>query len=171
MLIRLTDGFLHSRQVPYQGSLARVGTSYTCSAINEVGDASGTVLIKKDSVAPVIQFKKPVNNVTYAQNQTVTAAYGCTDVTSGVASCTGSVAGGAAIPTTTVGQHTFSSITITDATANAPVYYTLNGSVPTTSSSVYSGAISVSVSETLKAIAEAPVFSRSAVRSATYTIQ
>lgn len=186
------------------------GTSYTCSATNEIGDASDTVLIKKDSVAPAIQFKKPVNNVTYAHNQTVTAAYGCTDATSGVASCTGSVAVGAAIPTTTLGQQTFSvtatdnagnsvtksvsysvdppaaspvfslkpgtytgpkSVTITDATANPTIYYTLNGSVPTTSSPVYSGAISVSVSETLKTIAEAPGFSRSAVRSAPYTIQ
>jgi hypothetical protein len=187
-----------------------VGTSYTCTATNEIGDASDTVLIKKDSVAPAIQLKKPANNATYAQNQTVTAAYGCTDATSGVASCTGSVAVGANIPTATLGAHTFSvtatdnagnsvtksvsysvdppaatplfslkpgtytgpkSVTITDATANPTIYYTLDGSVPTTSSSVYSGAISISVSETLKAIAEAPGFTRSAVRSAAYTIQ
>jgi hypothetical protein len=186
------------------------GTSYTCTATNEVGDASDTVLIKKDSVAPAIQLKKPANNVAYAQNQKVAAAYSCTDATSGVASCSGSVAVGANIPTTTLGVQTFSvtamdnagnsvtksvsysvdppaatpvfslkpgtypgpkSVTITDATASPTIYYTLDGSVPTTSSSVYSGAIPISVSETLKAIAEAPGFTRSAVRSAAYTIQ
>ena len=94
------------------------GTSYTCTATNEVGDASDTVLIKKDSVAPAIRFKKPADNVTYAQNQKVTAAYSCTDATSGLASCTGSVAVGADIPTTTLGEQTFS-VTATDNAGNS----------------------------------------------------
>jgi hypothetical protein len=42
--------------------------------------------------------------------------------------------------------------------------------VPTTSSATYVTPISISVTETLKAIAEAPGFARSAVRSAAYTI-
>ena len=186
------------------------GTSYTCSATNEIGDASDTVTIKKDSVAPAVQFKKPTNGAIYAPNQKVAAAYTCTDATSGVASCNGSVAVGVDIPTSTVGEQTFSvtakdnagnsvtksvsysvdppaatpvfslkagtytgpkSVTITDATAGAAIYYTLNGSVPTAASTPYTGAVSIGVSETLKAIAEAPNFSHSAVRSAAYTIQ
>jgi hypothetical protein len=63
------------------------------------------------------------------------------------------------------------SVTITGGTAGAAIYYTLNGSVPTTASTPYTGAVSIKASETLKAIAEAPNFSRSAVRSAAYTIQ
>jgi hypothetical protein len=62
-------------------------------------------------------------------------------------------------------------VTIKDATAGSTFYYTLDGSVPTTSSSVYSGAITISVSETLRAIAAAPNFAPSAVRSAAYIIQ
>jgi N-acetylneuraminic acid mutarotase len=62
------------------------------------------------------------------------------------------------------------SVTITDATAGATIYYTTNGTTPTASSTVYSGAITVSSSETIEAIAVASGFSNSAVASATYNI-
>jgi len=62
------------------------------------------------------------------------------------------------------------SVTITDASAGATIYYTTNGTTPTASSTVYSGAISVSTTETVEAIAVAPGFSASAVASAAYTI-
>jgi sugar lactone lactonase YvrE len=62
------------------------------------------------------------------------------------------------------------SATITDATAGATIYYTTDGTTPTTGSTVYSGAIAVTQSETLKAIAVASGYAASAVVSATYTI-
>jgi uncharacterized repeat protein (TIGR03803 family) len=62
------------------------------------------------------------------------------------------------------------SVTITDSTAGATIYYTTNGTTPTASSTVYSGAISVSSTETIEAIATANGFSNSAVASAAYTI-
>jgi hypothetical protein len=61
------------------------------------------------------------------------------------------------------------SVTITSAGATA-IYYTLDGSTPTTSSTLYTGAISVSTSETIKAIAVSASLDQSAVGSATYTI-
>ncbi len=61
------------------------------------------------------------------------------------------------------------SVTISTATP-ATIYYTTNGSTPTTSSPVYSGPITVSATETLKAIAVASGSSASTPGSATYTI-
>jgi len=65
------------------------------------------------------------------------------------------------------------SVTISCATSGVPIYYTTNGSTPTTSSTPYTGAISVAghgTTMTIKAIATAPGYSSSAVGNATYTI-
>ena len=61
-------------------------------------------------------------------------------------------------------------VSISDATSGATIYYTTNGTTPATSSSVYSGAITISATETLEAIATATGYSTSAVASAGYTI-
>ena len=62
------------------------------------------------------------------------------------------------------------SVTINDGTQNAVIYYTTDGSTPTTGSNAYSGAITVSSTETIKAIAVATGFTESTVASAAYII-
>ena len=62
------------------------------------------------------------------------------------------------------------SVTITDATRGSAIYYTLDGTTPTTASSVYSLPISVTATETIKALAVAPGYANSAVGTAVYTI-
>jgi hypothetical protein len=65
------------------------------------------------------------------------------------------------------GQH----VKITDAKANAKIYYTTNGSIPSASSKLYSGPITVLVSETIKAIAVYPDLKNSDVGTAVYMIE
>ena len=61
------------------------------------------------------------------------------------------------------------SVTISCATAGAEIYYTLNGTDPTSASTKYTGAISIASTTTIKAVAIKGANS-SAVVSATYTI-
>jgi len=62
-------------------------------------------------------------------------------------------------------------VTITDANAGAVIYYTTNGTTPTTASTKYTAAITVAATETLEAIAVAPGYTNSAAASAKYTIE
>jgi N-acetylneuraminic acid mutarotase len=79
----------------------------------------------------------------------------------------------AATPTFSVPAGSYATaqtVTISDATPGAVIHYATSGA-PTTSSSVYKGPITLSASDTLKAIAVAYDYTPSAVASAEYTIQ
>lgn len=62
------------------------------------------------------------------------------------------------------------SVTITDSTAGATIYYTTDGTPPTTSSAKYTAAISVTTSETIEAIAVASGYNTSSTASEIFTI-
>ncbi len=62
-------------------------------------------------------------------------------------------------------------MTLTDSTPGATIYYTTNGTTPTTASTPYTGAIPVSTTTTINAIAVGGNFGPSAVASGTYTIR
>ena len=79
----------------------------------------------------------------------------------------------ASAPTFSLAAGTYTSaqtVTISDTTPGATIYYTTDGTTPTTSSSVYSGPITVSSTETLEAVAVASGYSLSSVASAPFAI-
>jgi len=78
-----------------------------------------------------------------------------------------------ATPTFSVAAGNYSSsqtVTISTTTPSAKIYYTTDGSTPTTSSTLYSGAVTISDNTTLQAIGAESGYSNSAVASAAYTI-
>ncbi len=78
-----------------------------------------------------------------------------------------------ATPTFSPAAGTYTSaqtVTISDSTTGAAIFYTTDGSTPTSSSTKYTSAITVSTSETINAIATASGETTSAVATAAYTI-
>ena len=79
----------------------------------------------------------------------------------------------AATPTFSPGAGTCTlaqSVIISSTTTGAVIYYTADGSAPTTASPLYAGAVPVAASKTLKAIATATGYGTSSVGTAAYVI-
>jgi hypothetical protein len=92
--------------------------------------------------------------------------------TSATTSATYTIESQVVTPAFSPGQGTYTSAQTVSisTTSGATIYYTTNGSTPTTSSTVYSGPITVSASETLKAYATKSGYFDSNVATAAYTI-
>jgi hypothetical protein len=115
------------------------GVTYTCQATSGGGTASQSVTIKRDTSTPQATIVTPASGATYSLNQAVKASYSCTDSTSGVASCTGTVANGANIDTSTVGSKSFS-VQATDRAGhitNTSRSYTVGGTPVATTSGTH----------------------------------
>jgi hypothetical protein len=79
-----------------------------------------------------------------------------------------------ATPTFSVAAGTYAAVqtvSISDATSGASIYYTLDGTTPTAASTPYTGPITVAVTTTIEAIAiDSPNYNNSPVATALYTI-
>ncbi len=113
-----------------------------------------------------------VNGTTYFYKVSATNAAG--ESAQSVEASETPIIGTAATPIITPNGGSFfgkATVTITDATPSATLYYTTNGSTPTTSSTLYTGAITLLASATIKAKAFASGYADSAVASATFNVQ
>ncbi|MFZ3262509.1 MAG: chitobiase/beta-hexosaminidase C-terminal domain-containing protein [Terriglobales bacterium] len=128
------------------GSCSNSGATYTMTS------GTGTCSV----------IANQAGNGNYSAAPQVTQSVTATEILPYAATPAASVTGGTYNSTQTV--------SLTDSTAGASIYYTTNGDTPTTSSTLYTGPISVSQTETIEAIAIAAGCSSSAVFSATYMI-
>jgi hypothetical protein len=154
-------------------------TSVSAGAPNGIGSVSyydGGVLIGTENVDSNGNCSF-TTTLTKVGNHTITATYtganySTTSVTINIVVI---AAPSVATPKFSLAGGTFTTvetITLSDSTKGAVIYYTTDGSTPTTSSAVYSGAITVSgPTETIEAFAVAPGYSNSSVAIAKFIIQ
>ena len=157
-----------------------VGGTYNSSVTATINDSSPGAICHYTVTAGTVGTTPTTSSTTYSApiliGTTSVLEALCTlsgDTNSAIGSVTYIITPPAATPTFSPVAGTYTStqtVTLGDSTSGATIYYTTNGTTPTTSSSVYSSAITVSSTETLEAIATAPGYSQSAVGSAVYTI-
>ena len=155
------------------------GGTYTGSVTVSISDATSgaTIYYTTDGSTPTTSSAVYTGALTFTQTTTLNAMAAASGMTnSAVASATYTVQQQqqVATPTFSPGSGTYTgsvTVSISDATSGATIYYTTDGSTPTTSSAVYSGALTFTQTTTLKAIAAASGMTNSGVASATYTIQ
>ncbi len=99
---------------------------HTIEARGSNGGSASTI-VAIDGSAPEITIATPASGASYRKGSSVTADFTCADAGSGIASCAGTVASGAAISTATTGTRTFT-VSATDnvaRTATKTVTYTV----------------------------------------------
>ena len=142
--------------------------------------ASGNVAFSVDSKVVATTALSNGGKATYT---TSSLAAGTHTVSAAYAGATGFAASTSAKLTETIQQQaakpaispaagavTFPiSVTISDTTTGAKIYYTTNKTTPTAGSTPYTKAFSVTAAETIEAIAIAPGYTNSVVASAAYT--
>jgi len=154
------------------------GTYSSTQQVTISSTTSGaTIYYTTDGTTPTTASTKYTAPVTISATTTLKAIATATNLTnsavaSGVYTIQASTA--AARPSFSPAPGTYSTpqnVSMFSATAGATLYYTTDGSTPTTASTKYSGPVNISTTTTLRAIATAPNLANSAVSSATYTIQ
>jgi Chitobiase/beta-hexosaminidase C-terminal domain len=157
--------------------ISPAGGMFTAAQTVTITDATqgATIHYTLDGSTPTSSATAYSGALTVSTNQTVSAIAISPGGSSAVVTAAFTISiPAAAAPAFSPAAGTFTSaqqVALSDATAGATIYYTVDGSMPTTSSTQYNNTpINVSATETIKAIATAAGFATSAVSSAAYTI-
>ena len=150
--------------------------TYTTVQTVAIADAvsSATVYYTTDGSTPTTSSTKYTAAIPVNATETINALAVATGYSnSAVATALFTLNLPTAAPTYAPAGGTFNavqSVTILDTTPGAVIYYTTNGTTPTTSSTVYTAPVSVTATEMIQAVALAPGFTLSPVTPSTYTI-
>jgi hypothetical protein len=150
--------------------------TYSSPQMVTISDATAgaTIYYTTDGSTPTTAstvFTAPITVNTTETIKAIATATGFAN--SVVATAIYTIAPPAATPTFSVPSGTYTSVqmvTISDTTTGATIFYTTDGSTPSTASTQYTGTITVNTTETIKAIAASTGFANSAVATSTYTI-
>ncbi len=154
----------------------KTGT-YTSAQTVSISDATSgaTIYYTTNGSTPTTTSSKYTAAITVGTTETIEAiAVATGDANSAVASATYTIETPASAPSFTPPAGTYGAaqtVSIKDATSGASIYYTTNGTTPTTASTKYTAPLTVSKSETLKAIATAAGHTTSPVATAVFTIE
>jgi hypothetical protein len=133
-----------------------------------------TIYYTTNGSTPTTSSTRYTGAITVSSTQTLKAIATATGyTTSAVATAAYTITSPAATPTFSPMGGTYTTqqtVTISDATAGATIYYTTNGSTPTTSSTKYTGTITISATETLRAVAIAPGYALSKEATVVYKL-
>jgi len=96
---------------------ATTGTRVVCDVAGNCATAGPIVGNKVDKKGPSLTLATPTNGAMYVLNQAMLAKFSCEDGGSGLATCSGTVANGANLNTSSAGSKSFT-VTATDAVGN-----------------------------------------------------
>ncbi|GFP76124.1 chitobiase/beta-hexosaminidase C-terminal domain-containing protein [Clostridium fungisolvens] len=155
------------------------GGSYTSSQVIALSDATSgaSIYYTIDGTTPTAQSNLYTTPITISSTSTLKAvAIDSSGNSSEVLSNTYTITSPVVLPAKPIANvpagnySTSQTITLSDKTAGVAIYYTLDGTIPTSKSTLYSGAITISSTKTLKAIAIDASGNSSEVMSNTYVI-
>ena len=153
------------------------GGTFSSAQTVTLADATvgASIYYTTDGSVPSVSSTKYIGPITVSATETINAIAAASGYTnSGVVTAVYTInLAATATPAFSLSSGTFTSaqtVTISDATPGAAIYYTTDGTTPSATSTRYTSALTVSSTETLEAIAIATGYANSAVVSATYTI-
>jgi len=152
------------------------GTFTTSQTVTLTSATAGAqIYYTLDGSTPTTNSSLYSGAITISTDTTLNAiASAADDIQSSISTAVFNFSNEAPTPTFFPAAGTYTSaqkVTIGDTDANAQIYYTLDGSTPSASSTLYTGPITVAVTETVNAIAIDPTLVNSEVATAGYSIQ
>jgi hypothetical protein len=157
-------------------SMSPPAGGYTTPQTVTITDSTGgaTIYYTTDGTKPTSSSAEFLAPITVSSNETIKAIAMLNGwLPSAVVHAAYTIEPRVAKPTFSLKAGTYSTpqpLSMTDATVGAKIYYTTDGTKPTTSSTLYTAAITVSTTETIEAVAVLNGYLNSGIQNKTYTI-